>query len=370
MAINPKLLEPVLLSIVLCNYNHSAYLSESLGAILRQIDDRMEFIVVDDASTDGSPEIIRCLLGCNPRCHFIQRPRNGGVNAAFLTGVEHARGRYFYLAGADDRIEPGFLEKSLVLLQAHPEAGLSCAQSRVLLPDGKERIDRMELPDGFIGSARFVNGARKAGALIIPSNTVIFRRDAFLECGGLDPILEWHADWFCNTLITLQYGLCYLPEPLAVFRERSQGYSSLGPRSICRRRRVIDRILQRLKEPAFTRLRLFFREPGLLALAEDGRLFWLQRLLRHPFSWDLLSGRLIVAAAQEAKILFWRRLRRYFLRKVRPALWALVNKTVSHLPGRFGDGTRRAALHLFGATKIPPELLCRQASVAEPWKLR
>jgi len=61
-------------------------------------------------------------------------------------------------------------------------------------------------------------------------NTALFRRDALLEAGGLDPALRWHSDWFATYSIALRHGFCAVPQSLARFRLSPHSYSAIGMR--------------------------------------------------------------------------------------------------------------------------------------------
>src|SRR5438477_610601 len=92
------------LSVIVPNYNHARYLDMSLPAILKQSVPPLELIVIDDASTDNSREVLRRFAARNPLVRLVENPKNLGVMPNIRAGVEMARGEYVYVGSADDEI--------------------------------------------------------------------------------------------------------------------------------------------------------------------------------------------------------------------------------------------------------------------------
>lgn len=79
------------LSIIIPVYNSTQYLSECVNSLLNQSFKDFEILLVDDQSTDNSPDICRDFANSNARVKFIQRAQNGGTSAARNTGLRAAR---------------------------------------------------------------------------------------------------------------------------------------------------------------------------------------------------------------------------------------------------------------------------------------
>ena len=98
-------------SVVMPVYNGSRTLRESIESVLAQTFTDYEFIIVDDASTDSSAEIIRSF---GERIHFVQRSSNSGIcEVARSEGLALTRGRYAALIDQDDLWDPQKLEKQV-----------------------------------------------------------------------------------------------------------------------------------------------------------------------------------------------------------------------------------------------------------------
>ncbi len=96
-------------SVVVNTYNHERFIAQALQSVLDQTfpADQMEIIVVDDGSTDSTPQIIQTFL---PRIRYI-RKENGGQVSAFHAGVAEARGDIVAFLDGDDWWAPDKLRR-------------------------------------------------------------------------------------------------------------------------------------------------------------------------------------------------------------------------------------------------------------------
>lgn len=115
-----------LVSIVIPAYNAELYLREAVDSALAQTHPRIEVVVVDDGSTDGTSAVIRSLPD---RVTTISKA-NGGTASARNAGARVARGQWVVFLDADDRLRPEYVSRCLAHLAAHPEAGYVYTQER------------------------------------------------------------------------------------------------------------------------------------------------------------------------------------------------------------------------------------------------
>ena len=99
----------MLVSIIIPVYNVEAYLTECLDSVVNQTFRDMEIILVDDGSTDNSPEIMQAFAEKDSRIKIITQP-NRGVSAARNTGLRAASGEYILFVDSDDTILPETVE--------------------------------------------------------------------------------------------------------------------------------------------------------------------------------------------------------------------------------------------------------------------
>jgi glycosyltransferase involved in cell wall biosynthesis len=120
-----------LVSVVIPCYNSSRFLGEAIESVLLQTYSRIEIIVVDDGSTDGTAQIARSY----PVRYIYQE--NRGISAARNTGIAHAQGKYVLFLDHDDRLLPRGVETGVRLLEEHPECAIAVGEHRYIGADGR-----------------------------------------------------------------------------------------------------------------------------------------------------------------------------------------------------------------------------------------
>jgi glycosyltransferase involved in cell wall biosynthesis len=254
------------LSIIIPNFNHGDCLPTAVKAILEQSSKPLEIIIIDDGSTDHSVEVIKGLASRHPVIRFYRNEKNQGVCFTVNRGIDLAKGDYLFLSGADDEVLPGFLEKSLRLLAEHPQAGLSCT-----IGDWREvstglnwhvGVGMAEKPS-YLPPAKMLE-LERSGRLFIPGHTTILKRTALIEAGKIIPELKLTVDWFVSYVIGFRHGICFVPEPLAVFKILPNSYYKRSRRDKQGYREVLEHMVRLLIQPKYQDATKFIREGGSL----------------------------------------------------------------------------------------------------------
>jgi glycosyltransferase involved in cell wall biosynthesis len=280
--------------VLLCNYNDARYLVESLGAICSQTLSPDQVVVVDDASTDDSLNVIESFARAYSFVTVLRNESNVGPIRSITRALEHASHDYVVWAAADDRLLPNFLERNVCVLERYPGAGVSFSRLAVL--EGAHAV-REYLGDAETGPAfdlgrqvQFLSPADLRARLArsylwMSGNTVLARRDAVLAAGGFRADLAWHADWFAYYVVALRHGACVIPETLAVLRPRAGSYSDTGMSQRRRQAEVLIALARALTEPGYRDVAGVFRSRPTL-LSPFGGLM-LAGLLANPRSWAI-----------------------------------------------------------------------------------
>lgn len=259
------------LSVTLSNYNHGHYLPEALTAICGQSRPADEIIVIDDASTDDSVDVIERFAKKYPHIRLIRNAKNMGPlhNSEILCDL--ATGDYLYSTAADDRVLPGFFERSLKMLRRHPSAAV-CFSDPATFGEGRPfRCNSLRLSGaGEYFSPQALVQKLTERSFPIAGHTSIVRRQAWVEAGGLLPQLKWHSDWFMLWVLAFRHGACYVPEALASLRLSAQSYSASGRSQSAQHREVLRGILD-LLDSRFSDVAPSFAKSGVLA-SLDGRM--------------------------------------------------------------------------------------------------
>ena len=106
---------PLVTVICLC-YNHERFLEASIGSVIDQTYPNLEIILVDDASTDGSPELLR-QFNNHSRVQMVMLTHNLGNCAAFNRGLALAKGKYVVDLATDDILLPERIEKQVAFFE-------------------------------------------------------------------------------------------------------------------------------------------------------------------------------------------------------------------------------------------------------------
>ena len=219
------------LSVVVPNYNHAHYIGEALEAVLSQSFRPLEVIVVDDASTDNSIEVIEAFTRRDSIIRLLRNERNMGVIFTGHRGLEHTSGDYVYFAAADDKVLPGLFEKCMNLLSQYPQAGLCSSNAMIIDEQGRvlseAKIDGIREPCYMPPASVLANLRRNPNSIMHTPLSVMFKRSAFIESGGMIPELGFLCDWFIQHVMSLVYGACYMPEPLASWRVSDTQYNKV-----------------------------------------------------------------------------------------------------------------------------------------------
>lgn len=109
------------LSVIVPFYNVQQYAPDTLRSLRANARDNFEFILVDDCSRDGTPDILARAERELPGAVVIRHERNEGLATARNTGIDRARGEYVTFLDGDDWLAPGYLPRLLAVIE-----GLGC----------------------------------------------------------------------------------------------------------------------------------------------------------------------------------------------------------------------------------------------------
>lgn len=125
-------------TVLLPVFNGEEYLRETMHSILKQTYLNFEFLIIDDGSTDNSPEIINSFQ--DSRIRLLKNPTRLKLSGALNRGIEEARGKYIARMDADDIAFPNRLAAQVEFLDSHPEIGM-CGTAIEIFGKEPERID-------------------------------------------------------------------------------------------------------------------------------------------------------------------------------------------------------------------------------------
>jgi glycosyltransferase involved in cell wall biosynthesis len=174
-----------LVSVVTPSYNQAPFLEETLRSVLDQDYPELEYLVVDDGSTDGSVEIIRRY---DDRLAWWTTQENAGQPAAINRGMARARGEYLAYLNSDDTLLPGAISRMVAELEAEPSLLFVYGDS-VLTDEASQETGLLE--------ARPLDMAAMVRACDchIPQPSSLWRRRAWELAGPFNEGGYYFFDW-------------------------------------------------------------------------------------------------------------------------------------------------------------------------------
>lgn len=197
-------------SVIIPVYNQEKYVVECLESVLHQDYENLEVLVVDDGSSDATPDIVR---GFGQQIRYI-RQDNRGAAAALNVGLRSAQGSLVAWLSADDAYLPGKIHMQVRKLQDEPDLALIYTDWVMIDAQGREmRTVRSPYPP----SERFVREMLVHN--FINGSSILVRKECFERVGYFDESLRASVDgdmWF--RLLRCGYRFGRLPEPLVQYR--------------------------------------------------------------------------------------------------------------------------------------------------------
>jgi glycosyltransferase involved in cell wall biosynthesis len=186
---------PDLVSVVVPCHNAEPYVAETLESILAQTHPAVETIVVDDASTDGSWDVVRRFADRYPeQVRALRLEANRGGGYARNRGAELAGGGYLMFLDADDFIAPDALGTLVSAVRDVPGAIAAGDSCKVQRNEAGEWVrggrDARLPPDDTEGTLR----GWLDGSVWVPTCALLWRRDAYEATGGWDESLARNQD--------------------------------------------------------------------------------------------------------------------------------------------------------------------------------
>lgn len=215
-------------SVIVPNYNHARFLACRLDSIIGQTFTDFEVIILDDASTDGSAQVIADFSKKWPARVIMNEHNTGNPFKQWNRGVGESQGEFIWIAETDDNANPDLLERLVSVLEANPNVGLAYCQSDRIdengvrigsLADWTADIDVTRWQTDFIGP-----GIKECAEALIIKNTipnasaVVFRREVFERAGGATDTMRLCGDWMTWVSMLLISDVAFVSASLNRFR--------------------------------------------------------------------------------------------------------------------------------------------------------
>lgn len=220
------IIEPVI-SIVLPVYNGARYLHEAIACIISQTFTDWELILVDDGSTDETPDIIARFCEQDERIISVRNETNLNLPASLNKGFGMARGQYFTWTSHDNQYRPNALEAMHQFLVDHPDADLVYADYAHLNEAGKVTgYTRVPIPERLVMKS-------SVGACFL------YKRIIHERIGGYDVSKVLVEDYDFWLRASMQFKLVPLSQDLYLYRFHPNSLTTTRRKAIMEKRAAL-----------------------------------------------------------------------------------------------------------------------------------
>ena len=206
-----------LVSVIMPCYNMERYIADTILSVQGQTYTHWELLIVDDASTDGTAEVVKRFCDQDPRIRFFVKPSHSGIADSRNQCLQQATGRYLAFLDADDLWHPDKLEQQLAFVQERQAA--LCYSAYDLVDENGKSLGKTIHTAGDLDYTTYLKNT------IIGCSTVMVDK----ELTGLVTVPEFRTSEDTATWLDLMkkgFKACALEQALTSYRIRAHSASS------------------------------------------------------------------------------------------------------------------------------------------------
>jgi Glycosyl transferase family 2 len=234
-----------LVSICIPTYNRADMVGDAIASALAQTYQGIEVVVVDNACTDRTPEVVASFP--DPRLRFVRNERNLGLFGNFNRCIELARGSLIHILHSDDKIPPGFTGTCVDFFLTHPRVAMTFTRA---VTEGADSIQRTPAGEDFIypPPEGFRAILRDRGLVACPS--VMVRREAYAETGPFSPEYPYSSDLYQWLRLARRHAIALVGGTYVTYRQgvHTESYRLLfeSPQGYQDTARIFARVVEEL----------------------------------------------------------------------------------------------------------------------------
>jgi len=236
-----------IVTVLIDTHNHERFIEEALVSVLEQDFPaaETEIVVVDDGSTDRTPEIIRKFA---PRVRLLQKT-NGGQASAFNVGIPEARGEIISFLDGDDWWARNKLTRVMETIMA--DAALGIVGNGIVMVQLNGSMETEVLREHFRFQANTVEGAKlfRLRKSFLGTSRMTIRRDLLCRIGRVPEVLRIQADEYLFTLSAVLMRAQILGDAVTYYRYHdANGFqmSTPDPARLRKKQTVLDSLAKLL----------------------------------------------------------------------------------------------------------------------------
>ncbi|MDR6921822.1 MULTISPECIES: glycosyltransferase family A protein [Chryseobacterium] len=205
-------------SILIANYNNGKYFKDCYNSLISQSYRNWEVIIVDDASTDDSVEIIEAVIKNDPRFKIYHNPSNQGCGYTKRECMKYATGEICAYLDPDDALYTDALEKTIQ--EFINNSDIAATYSQMMLCDENLIPEKV-----YAGTKQIYNSRYFFNCPTQFAHFFTFKKETYLKTSGINPALKSAVDQDLYLKILEHGDVKYIKEPLYLYRLHSNGIS-------------------------------------------------------------------------------------------------------------------------------------------------
>ncbi len=196
-------------TIITSSYNQASFIEETIESVLSQDYPNIEYLILDDSSTDETQEI---LAGYGDKIRWEVMSEKTLQTPTVNRGWRMTKGEIITWLNSDDTFYPGAVSKAVDYLRNHPETGIVFGDSMHTEEDGTELYPTPTVSD--FSFRKYVLNCEN----VITQPSTFLRRDVIRKIGYLDESYDLLMDWNFWLRAGLHFKIDYIPELLSTYR--------------------------------------------------------------------------------------------------------------------------------------------------------
>lgn len=204
-------------SILIANYNNGKFFKACYDSIIAQSYKNWEVIIIDDASTDNSLELINNLTDGDSRFKIFVNSQNEGCGYTKRRCMEYASGLYCGFLDPDDALFPNALQDSVAYLEKNKYIA---TYSKLTFCD-----ENLNITEDYTKIRQIYNAKDFFNSPIQVHHFFAFKRESYLKTEGIDPSLKSAVDQDLYLKLLEHGNAKYLPVRMYKYRQHAQGIS-------------------------------------------------------------------------------------------------------------------------------------------------
>jgi glycosyltransferase involved in cell wall biosynthesis len=231
------------ISVIIPAYNAERTILKTIESVQQQTYKDLEIIVINDGSSDRTLEVLATIFDQKLKIYSY---KNGGLPTARNRGISRATGDYISFIDADDLWTEDKLEKQLLALQQHPNAGVAYSWTTFMVEDPDNPNNISFVPDNQVSFTGNIFPDLLLGNFISNGSNILTRREAIESVGGFEPTLKSCEDWDYYLRLAAKWDFVLVPKPQILYLKSAVSMTSKADIMEAEGIRVLNRAYQNM----------------------------------------------------------------------------------------------------------------------------